>query len=257
MASNQGFIWYELLTTDPDAAARFYGSVIGWAAADSGQKDMDYRFFSMNGVAIGGLMALPPGAAESGMRPGWLGYVGVDDVDRSVAKFIAAGGTELMPAMDIEGAGRMALVADPQGAALYLMTPVGEGPATSYAPGKPGHGGWHELHAKDWQAALSFYGEQFGWRKAGEMDMGPMGTYLQFDAGSGEMIGGMMNDDAAVRPHWVYCFNVEDIRAAHTRLQGAGGVVLRPPHQVPGGNWAMLARDPQGAEFMLVGPPRR
>ena len=254
MASDHGFIWYELLTTDPDAAARFYGAVIGWTAADSGQGGMDYRFLSMNGIAIGGLMALPPGAEGAGMRPGWLGYVAVDDVDQGVAAFIAAGGSELMPAMDIEGAGRMALVADPQGAALYLMTPVGEGPATSYAPGKPGPGGWHELHATDASAALAFYGEQFGWRKAGELDMGPMGKYLQFDAGRGEMLGGMMSDAAAARPYWMYCFNVEDIPAAHSRLLAAGGIALMAPHQVPGGNWVLFARDPQGAAFVLVGP---
>lgn len=138
------FIWYELLTSDPDAAARFYGAVMGWQSADSGQAGMDYRFLSKDGVAVGGLMALPPGAAEAGMRPGWLGYVSVADVDRAVGSFIATGGALHMPAMDVPGIGRMAMVADPQGAALYVMTPIGTDAATSFAPGKPGHGGWRD-----------------------------------------------------------------------------------------------------------------
>lgn len=250
------FIWYELLTSGPDAAARFYGAVLGWTTSDSGQKSMDYRYLSMDGVAVGGLMALPAGAAASGMRPGWLGYVSVADVDKSVASIVAAGGAEHMPAMDISGVGRIAMVADPQGAALYVMTPIGEGPATSFAPGKPGHGGWHELHTKDWEAALAFYGTQFGWRKVHAMDMGPMGTYLQFNFGSGDRVGGMMNDAKAPRPYWLYCFNVDDIDAAHKRVTANGGEALMDPHLVPTGDWIIQARDPQGAMFVLVGPKR-
>jgi hypothetical protein len=116
------FIWYELLTSDPDAAAAFYGAVLGWTANGSGQEGIDYRILNMHGVAVGGLMALPPGAAEAGMRPGWLGYLSVADVDRSVANIVAAGGAEQMPAMDIAGVGRIAMGA-------YLLFGFGSGDA--------------------------------------------------------------------------------------------------------------------------------
>jgi predicted enzyme related to lactoylglutathione lyase len=248
------FIWYELLTSDPDAAATFYATVLGWTGSDSGQAAMDYRIFRMHGVGVAGLMALPPGAATAGMRPGWLGYVSVADVDQSVAAFAAAGGAVHMPAMDVPGVGRMAMVADPQGATLYVMTPTGDGPSTSFAPGRPGHGGWHELHTTDWEAALAFYAAQFGWRRVRAMDMGPMGTYLLFNAGSGDQIGGMMNDPAASRPYWLYCFNVDDIDAASRRVTTGGGAVQMGPHQVPTGDWIIRAQDPQGAVFVLVGP---
>jgi predicted enzyme related to lactoylglutathione lyase len=252
MTSN--FIWYELLTSDPDAAAAFYGTVVGWTVSDSKQPGMDYRILNMNGVGVGGLMALPPGAAESGMRPCWLGYVSVPDVDARVASFRAAGGAEHMPAMDVPNVGRMAMVADPQGATLYVMTAAGPGQSTSFAPRTPGHGGWHELYARDWNAALSFYGDQFGWKSVEAMDMGPMGTYLLFNDGSGAAIGGMMNDSNAPRPYWLYYFNVADIEAAGTRLTAHGGTVLMGPHQVPTGDWIIQARDPQGAMFALSGP---
>lgn len=86
------FIWYELITTDADAAGKFYHDVVGWAVGDSGQLDKQYAVLSINGTGIGGLMPLPPGAQESGMRPGWFGYIGVDDVDTSVDAIVAAGG---------------------------------------------------------------------------------------------------------------------------------------------------------------------
>jgi len=250
------FIWYELLTADADAATAFYGAVLGWTASDSGQPGMDYRIFSMNGVGVGGLMALPAGAAASGMQPSWLGYVNVADVDRSVASFVERGGKEQMPAMDVPGVGRMAMVADPQGAALYVMTPIGDGLATSFAPGKPGHGGWHELHTGDWEAALAFYRTQFGWDKVHAMDMGPLGSYLQFNFGSGDGVGGMFNDAEATHPHWLYYFNVDDIEAAGKRIAAHGGKALMDAHQVPTGDWIIQARDPQGALFALVGPKK-
>jgi uncharacterized protein len=53
-----GVIWYELLTTEPEAAATFYGNVLGWRAAAAGQPGMDYHIVSMNGVAVGGVMAI-------------------------------------------------------------------------------------------------------------------------------------------------------------------------------------------------------
>ncbi|MGB8330397.1 MAG: VOC family protein [Polyangiales bacterium] len=248
------FIWYELLTSDPDAAAAYYGDVLGWTTNDSGQEGVDYRILNMDGVGIGGLMALPPGAAEAGMQPGWLGYLSVADVDRSVASIIAAGGAEHMPAMDLPGVGRIAMVADPQGASLYVMAPIGGGPATSFAPGKPGHGGWHELHTNDWESALAFYRAQFDWEKVSSMDMGPMGVYVLFGFGTGESVGGMFNDPEAVRPYWLYYFNVDDIVAASKRVTARGGVTIMGPHEVPTGDWIVQARDPQGAMFALVGP---
>lgn len=248
------FIWYELLTSEPGAAAAFYGEVLGWSVADSGQAGMDYRLLAKNGVPVAGLMAIPAAAAVSGMQPSWLGYVGVADVDASVARIVEAGGELHMPAMDVPNVGRMAMIADPQGASLYVMTPNGAGPAVSFAPGKPGHGGWHELHATDGGSALEFYGAQFGWQKVRAMDMGPMGTYLMFNCGAGEPVGGMMNDANAPRPYWLYVFNVEDIERGREAVQGNGGSVLMGPHEVPSGEWVIHARDPQGARFALVGP---
>lgn len=116
------FIWYELLTGDADAAQDFYGKVLGWTFSDSGQADMDYRLFNAGSEMVGGLMALTDEMKSGGAQPCWLGYVGVDDTDAAVKKIVANGGAELMPAMDIPDVGRMAMVADPQGAPFYVMT---------------------------------------------------------------------------------------------------------------------------------------
>jgi hypothetical protein len=254
MANRHGdFVWYELLTTDPDAAASFYGSVIGWQASDSGQAGMDYRQFSMDGVHVGGMMALPPGAAAMGMRPGWLGYIGVDDVDASVAKITAAGGTVHMPARDIPGVGRFAMLADPQGIVFYVMRGSVEGTSTSFSSTDQGHCSWNELAASDPAAALDFYAVQFGWVKGAVMPMGEMGDY-QFIQQGGVTIGAMMQCQAdGPPPMWTFYFRVADIDAATERVRAAGGQILHGPSEVPGGEYIIVGADPQGAPFALVG----
>ena len=247
------FIWYELVTTDPGAAARFYGAVLGWSEQDSGLVDQQYRIWMNGADAVGGLMALPDEAAARGLRTCWLAYLRVDDVDATVAAITAAGGAVHKPPTDIEGVGRFAAVGDPQGAAFYVMAPIGAGPSRAFLQGTPGHGGWHELHTTDWKAALAFYSALFGWTPSTPFDMGQMGVYQLFAAG-GPDIGGMMNSPAAPRPFWLYYFNVADITAARARLEAAGGTVLHGPSPVPGGAWIIQARDPQGAMFALVGP---
>jgi predicted enzyme related to lactoylglutathione lyase len=197
-------------------------------------------------------MSVPPEAKN--MPPMWMGYVSVENVDDSVTAIKAAGGAVHLPAWEIAGVGRIAMVADPQGASFYVMTPIGApGQSTAFAPGRPGHGGWHELHTTDWKAALEFYSTHLGWAKSEAMDMGPMGTYLLFNAG-GEAIGGMMNSPNFPQPMWLYYFGVDDIDAARHRVLNAGGVIINGPNEVPGGSWVLQAQDPQGAMFALVGP---
>lgn len=248
------FIWYELLTSDPDAAAVFYGDVIGWTARSAGQPGVDYRLFSAGGTDIAGHMKLPAQAAEIGAQMGWLGYIGVDDVDASVSSILASGGSVHMPALDMEGVGRIAMVADPQGVPFYVMRGASEADSNSFAPRKPGHCGWNELSTPDQQGALAFYTGQFGWEKGDSMPMGDMGDY-QFINHGGGMIGAVMtNPPGGARPAWKFAFNVPDIEAAAAKITAGGGSIQYGPTEVPGGDWAVMATDPQGAPFMAVGP---
>src|SRR5437588_10804727 len=80
------FLWYELVTTDMEGARAFYTDVVGWGAQDAATPDMAYSLFTAAGSAVAGLMRLPADATQAGFRPGWLGYIGVDDVDRAAAR---------------------------------------------------------------------------------------------------------------------------------------------------------------------------
>ena len=251
------YIWYELLTTDAQAAQRFYAAVLGWTFADSGQQAMDYRIINAGENSVGGLMAITKDMADHGARPVWLGYLAVDDVDAAVSQIEDRGGSVQMPAMDIPMVGRIAMVADPQGAPFYVMKPQGQGKSLAFADDcpRPGHCAWNELHTPDQAAAWAFYGEQFGWKKDGEMDMGPMGKY-QFIRHGG-VIGAMMQSGAGTGPsHWTQYFRVENIDTAKAAVEAGGGKVVHGPHEIPGGDFSMNCIDPQGAAFGLVGGRR-
>lgn len=257
MSNSTGrFVWYELMTTDSKAAEGFYRDVVGWGARDASMPNMSYTLFSVDEDAVAGSMALPQEACDAGARPGWIGYVAVDDVDARAAQVARAGGSVHRPPDDIPSVGRFAVVADPQGATLALFKAAnGDGPPSA-APGTPGHAGWRELMAAEWQAAFDFYADLFGWTKAEPFDMGPMGIYQLFAQG-GETIGGMMTKPEAVpAPIWRYYFNVEGIDAAKARVEAGGGQVLHGPVEVPGGSWIVQSLDPQGAMFGLLAPRR-
>lgn len=249
------FVWYDLMTPDLDAAARFYADVVGWTAQDSGMPGLRYTLMMAGPHRVGGLMAIPQEVRDAGGRPGWMGYVGVADADAAVAALTASGGAVRRPAADIPGIGRFAVVADPDGAVFALFQPIGEAP-DPVSPMTPGHVGWHELYAADGEAAFAFYSGQFGWSETGTIAMDAMGTYRLFAAG-GDAIGGMMTKPPTVpAPCWGFYFSVPAIDAAVARVAAGGGQVLNGPMEVPGGAWIIQALDPQGAPFALVAPPR-
>jgi predicted enzyme related to lactoylglutathione lyase len=247
------FIWYELLTTDADAAEAFYRDVVGWNVGDSGQEGVDYRILSAGNEGVGGLMQLTQGMTDQGARPVWLGYIAVEDVDATVAAILDLGGGVHMPAMDMPDVGRIAMVADPQGVPFYVMRGSSEGSSTAFSPTAPGHCAWNELSTRDVPQALDFYGKLFGWEKGDVMPMGDMGDYQLLEH-NGAMIGAMSPYIAeGGSPIWTYYFQTPDIDRAIDRISAGGGQLLHGPHQVPGDDWIIIGNDPQGAMFALVG----
>jgi len=256
VASSHGrFVWYELMTTDMKAAMTFYTKVAGWGAWDASMPGRPYILFSEGPAPVGGLMNLPEEARAGGVKPGWIGYVGVDDVDATADRVARLGGAVLAPPVDIADTSRFAIVADPQTTRLALFKWLKPGQDRPTDPGALGRIGWHELLAADWEAAFAFYSEIFGWQK-GEAEVDPAGTYQLFSAG-GQTIGGMRNKPAVtLNPFWLYYINVGDIDAAAARVAAGGGQVVLGPFEVLDGRWIAQCMDPQGGLFALQGKRR-
>jgi predicted enzyme related to lactoylglutathione lyase len=253
MVNSQGrFVWYELMTSDVEAAKAFYSGVVGWGAKDASMPGMAYTLFTAGNASVSGLVGLPGDARKMGARPSWIGYVGVNDVDAAADRIRHLGGAIYVPPKDIANISRFSVVADPQMAMLALLKWLKPGQEQPAALGAPGRVGWHELLAADWEKAWDFYGELFGWQKA-VADTSVMGTYQSFSVG-GQTIGGMFTKPPTVPvSFWLYYFNIGDIDAAAKHVRAGGGQILNGPIQVPGGSWVVQCTDPQGAIFALMG----
>lgn len=245
------FAWYELITTDVAAAGTFYAKVVGWGTRDAVTPGRPHTAFTAGTALVGSVTGLPEEARKTGAGPMWLGYVGVDDVDAAVDRVKRLGGAVRVPPTDVLDISRFSIVTDPQMAMIAVIQWLRPNQQPFAAAAERRRVGWHELIAADREAAFSFYGELFNWRKA-QTDAGSSGSYDLFSIG-GHIAGGMIAKSPSLRiPHWLYYFNVGDIDAASERVKSGGGRMIDSPGEVAG-NWIARCADPQGAVFALVG----
>jgi len=252
------FIWYELMTPDAEGSKAFYDAVVGWNIGEGVAEFGGYRMIgTADGSFTGGVLPITDEMREHGARPTWLGYLNVGDVDRKVADIEAAGGKALLPPTDIPNVGRIAMVADPQGAPFYVMKPIPpEGreneASTVFSPADQGRCAWNELSTSDPLAARRFYGEQFGWTTENFMPMGEQGEYRFIDH-HGLTLGAIAGTMPGQPPHWRFYFRVPSVGRAKATAEAKGGKIVMGPMEVPGGDNIVIGIDPQGAEFALVG----
>ena len=114
------FSWNELLTTNVSAAKAFYREALGWELEDMSTPGIPYTIAKKGNREVAGIMAIPDN--NPGMPPNWGSYVTVDDVDARVARVKSLGGRLCHGPQDIPNIGRFAVIADPQGAMLTMIT---------------------------------------------------------------------------------------------------------------------------------------
>ena len=241
------FVWYELMTTDVEAATRFYGAVAGWTTQAWGKTG--YTMWQVGDKGIGGVNPLSDDAKRMGAPPHWIANITCEDVDATVAKATALGATVLMPPTSMPTVGRFAVLADPQGATFAAFCPE----SAMDGGGSPAVGqfSWHEYYGSDHVAALGFYSALFGWNQTSSMDMGEMGLCQMYGIGE-KVLGGMMNKPPMMpMAAWNFYVRVDDLEAALARVSANGGRLVMGPMEPPGGDRVATCIDPQGAMFSL------
>jgi predicted enzyme related to lactoylglutathione lyase len=236
--------WFDLSSGDNAASIRFYTQLMGWTTESWGG-DAYTMFKSAEGKTFGGIMPLTDEAKKMGAPPNWMGYVSVDDVDQAVAKATQLGGKVYVPGTDIPNTGRFAVLADPAGAVIAVFkrsNPAGE-PNQAVA--------WSEISTTDPDKSWAWLAGMFGWKKADSMEM-PGGGVYQMIKGDGDAFAGMSKAPPEMpMSAWAYYFACDDCRALFAKAKEMGSTELYAPMQVPGGGWAALLVDPQGAAFGL------
>lgn len=238
--------WVDHATKDLQASNSFYGALLGWEAEDQGEEMGHYTIMRKGGKTVAGNMT-----AMSDDQPcAWVSYVSVDDADKTVSLAKKSGGTVFVEPMDVSDIGRMAVFADPTGAAIGVWQPKTFKGAE--LANEPGSFVWNELNTRDLPAAKAFYAEVFGWQP-NDLDMGGM-SYTEWRLGEKSIAGMMAMPDmvpADVPAHWLIYFAVEDADASVSKAVELGATTLVSPTDIPPGRFAVLT-DPDGAVFAVM-----
>jgi predicted enzyme related to lactoylglutathione lyase len=247
--------WVDLTTPDIEASKSFYTGLFGWDTRDQldDQGDHVYTSFERSGKRVAGAAAAPPDMA--GMPSMWNTYIAVDDVDATAEAVTAAGGTVLVPPMEVMDAGWMAVFADSTGAAFSVWR-AGEHPGAELC-NEPGTWSWNELLSRDVEAARTFYQQVFGWEYDAQ-DMGPTGTYHVIRGGRHGGLGGLMSMPPGVPDeapnHWLVYFTITDIDATVSAVTELAGQVGQEPFQAPGVGTIAVIHDSTGGTFSVLQP---
>ncbi|HBR56740.1 MAG TPA: VOC family protein [Blastocatellia bacterium] len=127
MPAHGNFCWTEIAGTDVEKCKSFYSNVFGWTFEKSPNTgdEMDYFEFSSSGGTEkdGAIYEMKPEMFGGHIPPAHIAlYVSVDDIDHSVAQAANLGGSIIFGPYDIPKVGRMAVIQDPSGAAISLIT---------------------------------------------------------------------------------------------------------------------------------------
>jgi uncharacterized protein len=259
--------WIDTTQPDPEVAVAFYGELFGWEFEDvlPPESPRRYHVARLPGGDVAAVADPPEGGADSAT---WNSYVWVEDAEASAARVHAAGGTVLAPAMDVGDFGRMAICADPAGAAFRVWQAGAHRGAA--VVNEAGSLNFNNLNTRDVEGAAAFYGAVFGWEllPAGEFSAWALPGYGDFlEARNPGMREGMAamgaperfedvvasivpipDDQPDTPPHWGVTFAVDDADEIARRADKLGGWVVLAPFDAP---WVRMTviTDPQGATF--------
>jgi predicted enzyme related to lactoylglutathione lyase len=238
--------WVDHAAKEIAASNSFYVSLFGWEAEDQGEEAGHYTILSKSGATVAGNM----GIMMEGQPSAWTTYVSVEDADKTTGIAKEAGAMVFVEPMDVMDIGRMAVFADPTGAAIGIWQPktfIGAELAN-----EAGSFCWNELNTRDVPSAKTFYEKAFGWT-ANDLDMNGM-QYTEWKLGDKSVAGMMTMPEivsAEVPAHWLVYFGTEDTDATVGKAEQLGATTLVPPTDIPPGRFAVLM-DPDGAAFAVI-----
>lgn len=239
--------WFDLMTPDPDAAGAFYAQVFGWDyTPDSGPEMGHYRMALAQGKLAAGM-----GKAQGEMPSVWSVYFDSPDVDAFQEQVEAGGGATVAPPMDVGDSGRMAIFADPTGA-VFGVWQAGQHDGAQIK-GEHGSMCWCEVNTWKAPEAVAFYEGVLG-AKGEKLEDRDYWTLTVSGERPDAGVLQMTAEWEGMQPHWMVYFAVDDVAAAVTTIDEAGGRVMHGPFDTPYGRMA-VAMDPFGAAFTVIQLP--
>lgn len=254
MTEKGHFVWFELMTRNPDGALDFYGKVAGWGSTPWNSGSTPYTILTRtaeDNTGVGGMMKMEEPDFPPELPSHFMGYISTDDADGTAERIKELGGKIHHGPADIPEVGRFAVAEDPQGAFFSILQMAQSGEENTP---QPGDFSWCELMAADYATAYDFYNTLFGWQTDTDMDMGGGMIYRIFRPSDGtRSVGGIFTkpDDVPSPPMWIYYIHVADLDASLAAVRENGGQVVYGPQEVPGGDRIAQCIDPEGTFFAL------
>lgn len=245
------FSWAELQTKDVDAAVDLYSDLFGWEVHKEPIPGGGvYILFRVRGKDVAAASEMQEEQVAQGVPPHWNLYVTVEDAEQTCKEAEAAGGQIIVPTFDVLEFGRMAVIADPTGAAFCVWEPKTN--IGAHLLGESGALSWAELITTDMDKAGAFYADVFGYDL---MQWAPDGSYIAFQMGDKQVAGMAKAPSDDIRPYWGLYFAFDDVDGVVEKVKAAGGQTLLEPMDDPRvGRFGVVA-DPQGVAFGVVTPP--
>ena len=239
------FSWVDLSTGDVGGAKDFYGGLFGWEFEDEEIPGGGvYTMCHLRGDAVAAMVG-------QDQHPGhWNNYVTVPSVDEAAEKAGRLGARVMEEPFDVMESGRMAVLADPDGAALCVWEPrdhIGAGRVND-----AGCMAWNELQSRAPEKASSFYKDLFDWQLE-PIEQDGATVYLTIRNSAGWMNGGIMplsGRQGDAPSFWLTYFTVPSCDRAVELAKESGGGLLAGPMEPGMGRIAVL-NDPQGAVFAV------
>jgi predicted enzyme related to lactoylglutathione lyase len=249
------FCWFELTTTDQEAAKTFYQSLFEWTSEDSpmGPGEM-YTTFQVPAGVVSAAFTMRKEQQAMGIPPHWLIYVAVDSADVAAARASSLGATLIMAPFDVMDLGRMAVVQDPTGSVIAIWE--GKKNIGTTAVQEPGCVVWADCSTPDQEKAANFYRDWLGWKMVGGKNEVAVKAGEYFHIVNGEdFIGGIppsTNRDPRMPAHWLMYVAVPDTAAVIEKAKSLGARLLHGPMTIEGARTFAVLGDPQGAVFAVV-----
>jgi uncharacterized protein len=274
MPERDGYIpgvpcWIDTSQPRPEDAVSFYSGLFGWEFEDVMPPGSESKYFigRIRGGDVAAVGSIPEGAPAMAL---WNTYIWVDSADAAASKVGDAGGQVLMEPFDVMDAGRMAVCADPEGAAFCVWQAKQHKGARIV--NETGSLNFNGLNTRDAKGAKTFYASVFGW---GTLEL-PSGAVMwtlpgyadhleksnpglrKMIAESGApvefadvvaSINPIADDQPGTPPHWSVTFATDDADDTAAKAAELGGKVIAAPFDAPWVRMTVIA-DPQGATFI-------
>ena len=242
------FVWADLFTTDPVAAAKFYTGLFGWTTNLITQDSKTYTVFSNGSRPVAGLVSRPPSSAKRPSR--WIGYIAVADIASTVKLVTKAGGLVRAEAREFPDRGIQAIIADNEGSTIGLLQ-SSSGDSADGEP-KPGDWNWFELFVKQPQVVTAFYRQVLGYDVAPDLRTEQKNDFLLSSGGLARAGVSPLPDREDAKPGWLGVVRVENIDEAVARTIKLGGEILVAPRAAAYESRFAIIADCTGGAIGLV-----